>query len=61
MAKLAEIEWQIHHSTNTGHAFHLNAKVGDMSLCKREMRHDGEASKGPGVFPCSFCKRKLEQ
>lgn len=54
-----KIEWQIHPGTKTAHAFIVDSKAGEMSLCKRESRHNGKLESIPSVFPCRLCAKKI--
>lgn len=51
--------YQKHPSTMTAHYFPEGSTV---SICKREQRtNSGHVDADPGVFPCSFCKKKLNK
>ena len=55
------VKWQKHPSTMTAHAFLPDAKTGDQSICKREIRtYGGNLHDEPGVFPCGHCRKKLK-
>jgi hypothetical protein len=53
--------WQHHPSTHTAHAFALDRKPGDLSLCLRETKTSGPLSSDAGIFVCTRCRKKLEK
>ena len=53
--------WQEHPTTNTAHYFPI-AEPGANSICNRDtFVFDGKLFEKAGIFPCSFCLKKIEK
>lgn len=50
--------WQEHPSTRTRHFFEDGA---EFSVCGRDRRTSAALFANGGVFPCSFCRKKLSK